>query len=284
MALPARTLIDASDPDAWDFPVGTRFWKEFTFSRRAETRFIERTAQGWQYATYVWNEDETEALLAPERGVRQSVVIRGSVRHTIPSRSDCKSCHEGSPSRILGFSALQLSADRDPNASHAEPLPQGSVTLRTLIELGVLRGLPAHLSDGSPRIVAATPTARAALGYLHANCAACHTLSGELANLSFSLQYSLAAPATAAPPALLTSLGRTSKFVPSSWESPAARLVAGRPDRSVLAFRMVSRNPIAQMPPLGSHIVDDEGVALIRRWILEDFGSVEPKTSVEAAR
>lgn len=284
MALPADTLIDASNPDAWDFPVGTRFWKEFTFSRRTETRFIERTAQGWQYATYAWNEDETEAPVAPERGIRQSVVIRGNLRHTIPSRSDCKSCHEGSPSRILGFSALQLSADRDPNAPHAESLPPAGVTLRTLIERGVLRGLPAHLSDGSPRIAAASPTARAALGYLHANCAACHTLSGELASLTFSLQYSLESAASPDPPALLTSLGRPSKFVPASWESPAARLVAGRPDRSVLAMRMASRNPIAQMPPLGSHIVDDEGVALIRRWILEDLGAIEPKNSLEAAR
>src|SRR5687768_13266240 len=145
MELPAGTVIDASNPDAWQFPVGTKFWKEFAFARRAETRFIEHTASGWQYATYAWTDDERDAPLAPERGILRSVVIRDNVRHGIPSRSDCRSCHEGSAARILGFSTLQLSADRDPNAPHAEALPEDGVTLRTLVKRGLVRGLPAHL-------------------------------------------------------------------------------------------------------------------------------------------
>lgn len=273
MELPAGTFVDASDPDAWQFPVGTRFWKEFTFSRRAETRFIEHTAQGWKYATYAWNDDESEALLAPERGLLRGAVIRGDVRHALPSRSDCKSCHEGSPSRILGFSTLQLSTDRDPNAPHAEPLSNDDVTLKTLIARGLVRGLPAHLSDGAPRIAAKTPTARAALGYLHGNCGNCHSQSGELASLKFSLQYPLTAPPSAHPPALATSLGQVSTFVPASWDAPGDRMVAGQPDRSVLALRMASRNPVAAMPPLGSRIVDAEAVALIRQWIAEETGT-----------
>lgn len=273
MELPAGTFVDASDPDAWQFPVGTRFWKEFTFSRRAETRFIEHTAEGWKYATYAWNEDGSEALLAPERGIPRGAVIRGNVRHDIPSRSDCKSCHEGSPSRILGFSTLQLSTDRDPNAPHAEPLSDGDVTLKMLIARRLVRGLPAHLSNGAPRIAAKSPTARAALGYMHGNCAHCHTQSGELASLMFSLQYPLAAPPSAHPPALVTTLGQVSKFVPASWDAPGDRVVPGQPDRSVLALRMASRNPVAQMPPFGSRIVDDEAVALIRRWIAEETGT-----------
>jgi hypothetical protein len=34
---------------------------------------------------------------------------------------------------------------------------------------------------------------------------------------------------------------------------------------------MASRNPIAQMPPLGTRLVDEEAVALIHRWIAEEF-------------
>jgi len=273
MELPAGTFVDASDPDVWQFPVGTRFWKEFRFSRRSETRFIEHTAEGWKYAAYAWNEDESEALLAPERGLPGGVVMGGGLRHDIPSRSDCRSCHEGSPSRILGFSALQLSADRDPNAPHAEPISNDGITLRTLMARGLVRGLPAYLADGAPRIEAKSPTERAALGYLHGNCAHCHTLSGELASLKFSLQYPLTAPPSARPPGLATTFGQISKFVPPSWDAPGDRLVAGQPDRSVLALRMASRNPVAAMPPLGSRVVDDEAVALIRRWIAEEIGT-----------
>ncbi len=271
LELPPGTAIDASDPDAWQFPVGTRFWKEFKFSRRAETRLIEHTAEGWKFAAYAWNDDESEAPLAPERGIARSVVIRDGVRHGIPSRSDCKSCHEGSPARILGFSTLQLSADRDPNAPHAEALPEGGVTLRALVDRGLVRGLPAHVAAGSPRIDARTPTARAALGYLQGNCSYCHTLSGELASLKFSLQYPFAA-SVEPPPAVATTVGRLSKYMPSVWDAPGERIRAGEPDRSVLLFRMESRNPVSQMPPLGSRLVDDEAVALIRKWIAEVLG------------
>src|SRR5688500_6534491 len=64
--LPAGSAIDASQPDAWEFPRGTRLWKEFALDRRVETRYIERLADGsWRFATYLWNEAGTEATLAP---------------------------------------------------------------------------------------------------------------------------------------------------------------------------------------------------------------------------
>ena len=35
--IPPGSAIDAADPNAWIFPVGTRVWKEFSFARRVET-------------------------------------------------------------------------------------------------------------------------------------------------------------------------------------------------------------------------------------------------------
>jgi hypothetical protein len=32
ISLPPGTAIDASDPEAWVFPTGTRLWKEFSFN------------------------------------------------------------------------------------------------------------------------------------------------------------------------------------------------------------------------------------------------------------
>ena len=99
--LPAGASIDKSNPDRWEFPVGTRAWKEFSRAgAKVETRFIERLRDGsWRYATYLWNSEGTKALLAPEEGVP----TRG-----IPSRADCVACHEGAPAPILGYSAVQL--------------------------------------------------------------------------------------------------------------------------------------------------------------------------------
>ena len=74
--------------------------------------------------------------------------------------------HLSAPLVVLGFTALQLSDDRDPRAPHAETLTPDMVTLRTLITDGRLSPTPASLLESPPRIRAVTPTARAAMGYL----------------------------------------------------------------------------------------------------------------------
>ncbi len=105
--VPEGRSIDTSNPDRWDFPVGTRAWKEFSRDGvKVETRFIERRDDGsWRYATYLWSEDGTQATLAPADGVPE----RG-----IPSRDDCVACHEGATTPILGYSAVQLQAKLAP--------------------------------------------------------------------------------------------------------------------------------------------------------------------------
>ena len=100
--LPRGRSIDKRDPDAWVFPVGTRFWKEFSIGRRIETRYSERLPDGtWRFATYLWNAEGTHARLAPEDGVRVG-------DFTVPSRADCVTCHEGPAVPVLGYSAAQL--------------------------------------------------------------------------------------------------------------------------------------------------------------------------------
>lgn len=279
--LPQGTWIDASDPDAWRFPVGTKLWKEFRFhGRLVETRYIESTAEGWRYAAYVWSADESEAVLAPDRGIAQSAPIRDGVRHSIPSRIDCRACHEGRPVPVLGFTALQLSPDRDRNAAHGEPLPAGDADLRMLVERGLVRGLPRRLVQKPPRIEG-TATERAALGYLYANCAMCHNASGPLASLGMSLDYTLGGGDRPDAAALTTALGQPSGYrVPGDTEGGSERVRPGDPDRSAVAVRMASRSAAAQMPPLGTRLVDEEAVKLIRRWIAEDLGSQAPGVKV----
>lgn len=87
--LPPGTSIDASRPDAWEFPRGTRLWKEFSHSRPIETRCIERRADGsCLYATCVWNEDGSDAVLAPATGVKALPVAGAPERHyKVPARA-----------------------------------------------------------------------------------------------------------------------------------------------------------------------------------------------------
>jgi hypothetical protein len=265
ISLPPGTAIDASDPDAWMFPVGTRFWKEFAFGGRPiETRFIERRPDGWLYAAYRWTEDGRDAPLAPPRGVGGTYPLAGGRAHAIPAVTDCRVCHESGRTPVLGFSLLQLSPDRDPGALHVEP-GAAALDLADLVAAGLLVGLPPALLGTPPAIAGRTATERAALGYLHGNCGHCHNADGPLARLALELRHVTGA---AAEPGVATTVGRP-VVDPAPGQSPDAtlRIAPGDPARSVVLQRIASRWAALQMPPLGTEIVDADAADLIRRWI-----------------
>lgn len=272
--LPEGAAIDARDPDAWQLPAGTRLWKEFSFGRRVETRYMERLQDGtWRFATYLWSEDGRDAHLVTSPRALQ-VATGSGTPHEVPSESDCRACHEGRRSPVLGFGALQLSPDRDPNAAHREALLAGSVDLPALAARGLLSGLPERLLREPPRVRASGARARAALGYLFGNCSGCHNAEGPLASLGLDFDQRVAADA--APRALQSALGRPSQFaIPGAAET--LRIAPGRPEASALAFRMGSRLPASQMPPLGTRRVDDEALALVRDWITSDLVEIGPR-------
>lgn len=272
--LPPGKAIDATEPDAWIFPVGTKLWKEFGFGRRVETRYMERRGDGsWIFATYRWTEDGRDAVLAPNRGVLAAAELRPAragapaVSHDLPSMGDCISCHTAGPTPVLGFSALQLSPDRDPNAPHREPPPPGAVDLPELVGRGLVVDLPPALLRSPPRVEAPTPTARAALGYLHGNCASCHDVRGELASLGLDLTQRVVRTPGSGP--LATAVNVPSRYRPAGARETVPRIAPGEPDRSALVARLSSRNPSAQMPPMGTHLVDDEAVKLVRSFVAE---------------
>jgi len=276
--LPAGTWIDASDPDHFVFPVGTRLWKEFALERAVETRMTWLAEDGWHFATYAWSADGKEARLAPAEGVKHAAESAPGVPYDIPSTVDCRACHDASAKHVLGFDALQLSEDRDPLAPHAHDPAEDAVSLRELAERGLVRGLPQQIIDTPPRIEAATPRERAALGYLSSNCGTCHTSEGQLASLELDLSYSLARGSAA----LETTVERASRF---RWptDCDAQRIDLDAPKASVLVRRMASRQPLAQMPPLGTRARDTEALQLVTDWIREDLASSQRATSTPSS-
>ncbi len=259
--LPRGTRIDARDPDRWVFPVGTRLWKEFTLGRRLETRMLERTREGWRFAAYVWTEDGTDAELAPPAGV--SVALPSGGRWAIPGTADCRACHEGQPNPVLGFTALQLSSDRDPGAPHAHPA-HAEVHLEDLLDRGLLRGLPSSLRSAPPRIAASSADERAALGYLHANCGVCHNRQGPMAGIGLDLLQSVSEGRTSVERTRASVLAVRALRPVGGAEM---RLQPGQPEHSVLFRRMGARDPLDQMPPLGTEKPDRDALALLERWI-----------------
>ena len=267
--LPAGSAIDASQPDAWEFPRGTRLWKEFAVDRRIETRYIERLADGsWRFATYLWNEAGTEATLAPADGIA-ALPVHGAPngRYAVPAEADCRACHEGAIVPVLGFGALQLSPDRDPLAPHGEAA--AGLDLSTLVARRLIRNLPAALIATPPRIEASSPAERASLGYLHGNCAHCHNHNGAPVPVDLTLAQSVTAGDTGADRVLRSMIDARSRFRGHGLGADAPLIAPGRPGESVLLARVRSRNPQTQMPPIGTQAFDAEALTLLERWVAE---------------
>jgi hypothetical protein len=271
--LPPGTFIDAREPDAWEFPPGTQLWKEFSVGRPVETRLIERLADGsWRFAAYVWNEDGTDAVLAPaETGVTLPPTKTRASRYVVPSEYDCRACHEGAPVPVLGFTALQLSPDRDELAPHGETPKPDMADLRALAARGLVRNLPQQLIDQPPRIAASSSIERAALGYLHANCSHCHSVPTETgASVPVdTIQQQKAADPSSAQFVLRSLIEAPGRYRVAGADEPMRIVSPGDARASVLPLRMRSRDPRVQMPPLGTLVPDTEAIALIERWINE---------------
>jgi hypothetical protein len=261
LSLPAGSAIDATDPDAFQFPIGTKLFKEFATDQAVETRMIERVADGadgsWRFASYVWTADGRDAVLAPEDGAAVPAKGLPNDKHRVPSRNDCLACHDAGAGPVLGFSAMQLPA----------------ATLRTLVRRGQLVNLPAAVLREPPQIAARSASERAALGYLHGNCGHCHNDAGPLASLDLSLAQRAADPQASAARTLDTLLGRSGRF---RAQGATARVAPGQQHASVISVRMRSDNPFARMPPLGVQVLDRDGLALIERWI----GELRPQSAL----
>lgn len=242
--LPPGTQIDTSDPDAWNFPVGTKLWKEFTRDGvRVETRLLYKhgvASTAWTPVAYVWG-DDGDAWASP--GGRANA--RGT-KHDVPSAAQCMGCHRGTKSGVLGFSAVQL-----PEAGEG-----GAIGLAELRASGRLT------APVPPVEVPGTPETRAALGYLHANCSHCHNQSRPARvgprcfdperDIDFMLRVGeLATPEDTA-----------------TYRTAVGNVIApGKPGDSDVMVRIRSRDPWWGMPALGTEVVDTAGVQILETWI-----------------
>jgi hypothetical protein len=265
VSLPVDTKVDVTNPDGFQFPVGTSFWKEFTLpsGKLAETRLLRKVDAGWIYTSYVWSEDQTTAVQNND-GV-PNLYDSG---HTVPSRTECKNCHAGRPDYVLGWDAFLLG----PGAT--------GITREALVERGLVDWQ--GRADGAPNPLTVTAPGdeveRAALGYLHANCGvSCHNETAPALGRETGLFLNLDVThldSVQASPAFTTGNGRTpspnapisSLTAPSS--GPFVDLAPLDTERSLVLVRMQVRGTEAQMPRTATNKIDEDGVAKVKAWIL----------------
>jgi uncharacterized repeat protein (TIGR03806 family) len=241
--------------------------------RRIETQILHLNGDSWKGTggqwrgyTYIWNEQQTDATLAPTEGTDLQLTITdrdapgGKRQHTwhIASRSECSLCHNQWSGFRLGFTLEQLSKRHD----YADV---EDYQLRSLLHAGVLSGIeeksltpekatPQALVD--PHDPSADLNARAK-SYLHANCAHCHRFGGG-GTATIDLRWETKRAGA-------KMLGR--RPTQGSFGIHDARIIApGDPFRSVLYYRTAKLGK-GRMPHVGSAEVDRRGVAMLGQWI-----------------
>lgn len=238
--LPEGTTVEVGDTEAWDFPDGVVFAKTFLYEGEpVETRLLFRTSAGWDYGLYQWLPDHSDAEVI--RGNWAEVPVElggGELTHTLPSRLDCRTCHETheavAASPVIGVSALQTSAD--------------------LIEAEVFSETPTMTP-----VQGRTEEETTALSYFVGNCITCHN-DGDSINSAFSLYPEDAVANTVDQPT-------------ESETGEGIRVVAGDPKQSVLYITVVEaagpgyRGPFKVMPPIGGDVIDPDASAILGAWI-----------------
>jgi hypothetical protein len=258
--LPPGSQIDTSDMDHWQFPMGTKIWKEFVRDgQKIETRYLEKTGPGatfddWYAVSFQWMGGDAVAV--------PGGVVDDPGHNDIPSRSGCRQCHDAQriPSVAVSFSALLLDV---PSAD-----PQ-VMNLGRLVADGRLTAPPTNPVAGTYFPLPADPVAQAGIGYLHVNCGNCHNdrsagsvLVGVPGRIELRLAVSeLAAGAWSATAPYRTTVGR-----PSGLNNTLTLVAPGSAATSHLFERLTATTGI-RMPPIGREVVDPTGSEEVRAWI-----------------
>ena len=298
--LPDGTSAKFSDSDTFDFPVGTIISKTFYYPRDGgeltkvslaadttdrrlasgfdlgkvrlmETRLLVHRKDGWIALPYVWNEEQTDAVLKRTGAIEQLTLVEsdGSEQpfsYVVPNANQCQGCHATNATtkkiQPIGPKARHLNkgfAYRDGEENQ----------LAHWTSLGILAGLPkdsAILPKNALWGDESLPIEDRARSYLDINCAHCHNRNGPADTSGLFLERDTPTGSMIGKCKLPIAAG-------TGTGNRKYGIVPGKPDDSIFTYRMDSTNPAVMMPELGRSLAHDEGVELISAWIAQMGGN-----------
>lgn len=244
--LPEGTQMTYNGDGLPVFPMGTILVKTFYYfndkrdeslgKKVIESRLLVKRAGVWNVATYVWNEDQTEALLDTD-GMDLQVSwindkgLSSSLMYHIPNQDECVACHQNnSLVEPIGPSLRNLNIDVNRNGQDVNQLEH-------LQSIGLMEPFDteqvAHIPNFKDPSLSINERGRA---YLDMNCAHCHN--------------------------------------PDGWEKPARKPYDFRYGKELSStgiadakHRIENLIQSGEMPYLGTTIVDREGLELITEYL-----------------
>jgi putative heme-binding domain-containing protein len=277
VALPGTSQLDLWDKTdvqlgmiagEWKYPDGAVLAKTMSLElepgnpksrRRIETQVLHYDLDTWRGYNYLWNDEQTDAVLAGVDGsdtpfkIRDKEAPGGERQQTWhhAGRTECIVCHTTRAGSIHGFRIPQLSRTHDYAGKKADQLA-------TLEHIGFFAKPPAkNVTPFCDPLDEKAPLEQRARTYLHVNCAHCHRRGGG-GSAAFDAQ-------------VTTPLDKANLIGERPTQGTfniyrAAIVARGKPYESVLFYRMMKLGS-GRMPQFGSRYVDDQGADLVRDWI-----------------
>jgi uncharacterized repeat protein (TIGR03806 family) len=268
------TATYVSDDKVLDLPVGSALIKTFyydkmqpnNFTKIIETRIMIKKASGWIFAEYVWNEDQTDALLdVSGNGLFTAITFKDdndnlhSTNYRLPSTQQCMTCHKFNEQPIpIGIKPQNLNNNYN----------YGTVTKNQLtawIEKGYLENnVPAFIESTVDYNDTSQPLELRARSYFDIQCAHCH--QGNSHCDYRPMRYAFSETGGANGRANLGVCVNTQDM--NGFPSALSRIITPNNfNRSMVHHRLNTTEESFRMPLLGRTIIHQEGVQLVKDWI-----------------
>lgn len=260
-----------ADNKILDFPVGTVLIKTFYYTtiqpnnttKIIETRLMIRHADGWKFYEYVWNDEQTDAILLAgvdfTNGSSKNITFTkpsGEIITTdyrIPSDAECFACHKINEIAVpIGVKPQNL------NHSYTYGTSNKNI-LQKLVEQGYLQSYPSTIASTVDYHDTTQPLDLRLRSYLDINCAHCHQDEARCYYRPIRFPFSQTN--------VDSKIGICLEADEPINSTLLKIITPGNYSKSIMHFRMSSNDESERMPLLGRTIVHDEGVALLQEYI-----------------
>ena len=253
----------------FDFPTGSALIKTFYYpvDERApelgkqllETRLLLRKESGWEAVSYAWNEEQNEAYkkIAGKTINVEWTDFMGeekTVRYRVPNVNQCKECHDADDKiSPIGPKARNINKEFDFKDGEFNQLVYW-------MNREIIDDYPMDLISPVDWTDETKDINDRVRSYLDVNCGHCHSPTGNANSTGLYLHLNETRD---------INLGIFKKPVATGRGSGGYKysIVPGKPEESILLYRMESMDPGVMMPESGRALTHQEAVEMVRDWI-----------------
>ena len=262
-----------SDHSILNLPTGSVLIKVFYYTnvqpnnttKIIETRLMIKKETGWIFAEYIWNANQTDALLTHQSTTRtinwkdENNTIQTVEYRTPEADYECNRCHSTvntTNTFPIGIKPQNLNFNYSYTNGNKNQLTQW-------IDVGYLEN---NLPNNIVSIVDYKDTSHSlnnrVRSYFDANCAHCHVAGGEAGHMNLRFSFN----ETNNPSKM--GVNRIAAHYLQGYDTNLI-IKPGDFNQSILHYRISTENDILYiMPPLGRTKKHIEGVNLIEDWII----------------